>query len=306
MINKGKFFIIDGNALIHRAFHALPPFKTQKGELVNAVYGFASILLNILNKEKPDYIAVTFDVKKKTFRNELYADYKATRVKAPDELYAQIPRIKELVQAFHIPIFEKEGYEADDVIGTLAKQAEKDELHNYIVTGDLDTLQLVNDKTKVYTLIGKFSDPIIYDIPKVLGRYGLKPTQITDMKGLKGDSSDNLKGVSGIGDKTAQILLQKYGTLENVYKNLEEISGSTHEKLAKDRESAFLSKKLATILTDLDLKLDLKSCATHDYDENSLRQIFEELEFKSLLKRLDEFHKNSLEKRNSEKQSTLF
>lgn len=301
-----KLILIDGNAIIHRAFHALPPFKTSSGELVNAVYGFASILLNILNNEKPDFIAVAFDVKKKTFRDELYTEYKATRVKAPQELYDQIPRIKELVSAFKIPIFEKEGYEADDVLGTLAKQADKKNINTYIVTGDLDTLQLVTDKTRVMALAQKFSEPVIYDISKVMGRYGLKPTQIADMKGLQGDSSDNIKGVRGIGPKATKDLLQKYGTIENIYKNLHEISGSSHDKLKADKESAFLSKKLATIVTDVDISLDLDACKTHEYDENRLHQMFGELEFKSLLHRLDSFHKNSTEKRNEENQASLF
>lgn len=308
MPDSPKLILIDGNAIIHRAFHGLPPFKTSSGELVNAVYGFASILLNILNKEQPDHIAVAFDMKKKTFRHEQYADYKATRQKAPDELYAQIPRVRELVQAFKIPIFEVEGFEADDILGTLAAQADKKGLRTFIVTGDLDTLQLVTEKTNVMALQSKFSEPVIYDIAKVLGRYGLSPAQIPDMKGLQGDSSDNIKGVQGIGPKTAQTLLQKYGSIENIYKHLDEITGSTHDKLQKDEESAHLSKHLATIVTDMDITLDLDACRTHEYDEATLRAIFEALEFKSLLIRLNTFHKHSSDKRVAEQnvQATLF
>lgn len=311
-----KLILIDGNAIIHRAFHAFPPFKTPQGELVNAVYGFASILLTILNKEQPDYIAVAFDLKGPTFRHEEYKEYKATRIKAPDELYSQIPRIHELVKAFRIPIFTKEGYEADDVLGTLAKQAEQQatigkniDLHTYIVTGDLDTLQLVSEKTSVLATTQKFSEPVIYNIPKVMARYGLTPSQITDMKGLQGDSSDNLKGVQGIGPKTAKTLLQKYGSVENIYKNLDQITGSAHDKLAKDKESAFQSKRLATIITDVpDIKLDLPACKTNDYDENTLRRMFETLNFKSLLARLNTFHSISNGKKATENQlqSTLF
>lgn len=306
MTNLQKLILIDGNALIHRAFHALPPFKTSTGELVNAVYGFASVLLNLLNKEKPDYIAVAFDMKAKTFRHEEYKDYKATRVKAPQELYDQIPRIKDLVKAFEIPIFEMEGFEADDILGTLAKQADQKNLYTYIVTGDLDTLQLVSEKTKIMTLAAKFSQPVIYDTAKVLGRYGLSPSQITDMKGLQGDNSDNIKGVSGIGPKTTKTLLQKYGNIENIYQHLDEIGGNVHDKLQQDKESAFLSKHLATIVTDMPINLDLSVCKTHEYNEEKLRGIFQSLEFKSLLKRLDDFHKNSLEKRQTESQATLF
>lgn len=295
-----KLLLIDGNAIIHRAFHALPPFKTSRGELVNAVYGFASLLLKILDREKPDYTAVAFDLKAKTFRHQEYKDYKATRIKAPDELYEQIPRIKELVRAFQIPIFEQEGFEADDVLGTLAKQAEGKAVNTRILTGDLDTLQLVTDKTYVLALAQKFSEPVTYDIARVMGRYGLKPSQIPDMKGLQGDTSDNIKGVQGIGPKTAKDLLQKYGTLESIYKNLDEITGSAHTKLAKGHDSAILSKRLATIIIAVPLNLDLEACKTHEYDEGKLRQIFEELEFKSLLKRLEGFHNHSVVKRISE------
>ncbi len=293
-----KLILIDGNAIIHRAFHGIPPFRTTKGELVNAVYGFASILLNILNKELPDYIAVAFDLKGPTFRHLEYKEYKATRMKAPDELYAQIPRIHELVKAFQIPIYTKEGFEADDVLGTLAKQAElrcsEKNLQTFIVTGDLDTLQLVTEKTKILANTQKFSEPIIYDIAKVMDRCGLQPSQIVDMKGLQGDNSDNLKGVPGVGPKTAKTLLQKYGTLENIYKNLSEITGNLHDKLALHKDDAFQSKHLATIITNVpDITLDLSICRAHDYDETTLQAIFAELEFKSLAHRLALFHKHA-------------
>jgi len=306
--NTKKLFLIDGNAIIHRSFHALPPFRTSKGELVNAVYGFASILLHILNTEKPEYIAVSFDLKGPTFRHEEYKEYKATRTKAPDELYEQIPRIKELVKAFQIPIFEQAGFEADDVLGTLAKKADAEGIYTYIVTGDMDTLQLVTDKTSVYSYTGKFSQPIIYDIPKVFERIGLTPSQVPDMKGLQGDSSDNIKGVAGVGAKTTKTLLQKYGTIENLYEHLDEITGSVHDKLLNDKESAFLSKRLATIITDMELNLDLDACTTHEYNEETLRQIFTDLEFNSLLKRLNSFHNHSTAKKEEEKntQSRLF
>lgn len=300
MHEEKKLMLIDGNAIIHRAFHALPPFKTSKGELVNAVYGFASILLNLLNNEKPNYIATAFDLKGKTFRHEQYSEYKATRVKAPDELYEQIPKIKKLVKSFQIPIFEQEGFEADDILGTLSVQAEKEGILTYIVTGDMDALQLVTENIKVYSYTGKFSEPIIYGVQKVLSKYGLTPSQITDMKGLQGDSSDNIKGVAGIGPKTAKTLLQKYGNIENIYQHIDEIKPSTRNKLEKEKESAIMSKDLATIKKDMDIKLDLKACMTHEYDEEDLRKMFEELEFKSLLKRLEAF------KKTSPLQATLF
>lgn len=307
--NPKKLILIDGNAIIHRSFHALPPFKTSTGELVNAVYGFATLLLNVLTKEKPDYIAVTFDVKAKTFRHEQYTEYKATRMKAPDELYAQIPRVKELVQAFCIPIYEMPGYEADDVLGTLAKQAEKEDLLTYIVTGDLDTLQLVTEKTRIMATMPKFSDPTIYDYDKVVGRYGLTPSQITDMKGLQGDNSDNLKGVPGIGPKTARDLLQRYGSVENIYQHLDEIKESVRTKLEANKDSAIQSKYLATIICDVPgIELSLIGCRSHEYDEEKLFNFLTFLEFKTLINRFKSFHNDSRVKRqnNDNLQASLF
>ncbi|MFA6992666.1 MAG: 5'-3' exonuclease H3TH domain-containing protein, partial [Candidatus Gracilibacteria bacterium] len=263
-----KIILIDGNAIIHRAFHAIPPFKTSKGKQVNAVYGFASILLNLLNNEKPDYIAACFDLPGKTFRHKEYEEYKATRVKAPDELYSQIPDIKELVKNFEIPIYEMEGYEADDALGTLAKQAEKNpDLIIHIFTGDMDTLQLVSQRINVLTPAKGLKEKVIYTPQKVLSKYGISPGQIPDMKGLQGDSSDNIKGVKGIGPKTTRILLQKYGNLENIYKHINEMRGKVHENLERDELSAFFSRKLATIITDVPIKLNLENCKTHEYDK---------------------------------------
>ena len=285
---KKKLLLIDGNAIIHRAYHALPPLTTKKGELVNAVYGFASTLLNVINKFKPDYILATFDLKAPTFRHKEFADYKATRVKAPDELYAQIGRVKELVRAFNIPIYEKEGFEADDIIGTLVRQSEmsEEDIENIIVTGDLDTLQMIGPKTKVYTMRRGISDAVEYDEGKVMERYGLLPKQLTDFKGLRGDPSDNIPGVKGIGEKTAAELLKKYGTLENVYRNIAEIKGATREKLERDKTNAILSKKLGTIETKSPVELDIEKTKTHDFDRKKVIEFFNELNFFSLIKRL--------------------
>ncbi|MFH1534237.1 MAG: 5'-3' exonuclease H3TH domain-containing protein [Nitrospirota bacterium] len=304
-----KIILIDGNAVIHRAFHALPPFKTSQGEQVNAVYGFSSILLNLLNYEKPEYIAVSFDLKGPTFRHEEYKEYKATRKKAPDELYSQIPRIKDIVRAFEIPIYEIEGFEADDVLGTLAKQIEKKEdIKTYIFTGDMDTLQLVTEKTMVLSPARGIKEPIIYDVQKVLSKYGLKPSQVPDMKGLQGDSSDNIKGVAGVGAKTAKTLLQKYGNLENIYDHLDEITGKVHDNLKNDKENAFFSRKLATIVTDVPIELDIEECRTHEYDKEKILTLFGELEFKTLMGRLTKFNNHSKEKKIQEDntQQSLF
>lgn len=282
-----KLVLIDGNAIMHRAYHALPPLSTKKGELVNAVYGFASTMLSVIENLKPDYIAASFDLAGPTFRHEAYKEYKATRTKAPDEFYRQIPRVKEFVKDFNIPIFEKEGYEADDIIGTLTKQAEKtEEVEVVIVTGDLDTLQLVSGKTSVYTMRKGLSDSVIYDEEKVRERYNLEPIQIIDYKGLRGDPSDNIPGVKGIGEKTATELLVKHGTVEKIYQSLSEIKDSVKEKLERDRLKAFMSKKLATISTDVPVKLELEKTRVHDFDREKLVNLFKELNFYSLIKRI--------------------
>jgi DNA polymerase I len=299
-----KLFLIDGNAIIHRAFHAIPHFSTSKGELINAVYGFSSMLLNIINNQTPEYIAVSFDRPAKTFRHKEYKEYKATRTKAPDELYAQIPRIKEVVKTFNIPIYEIDGFEADDVLGTLARQAEEapDELSTYIVTGDMDTLQLVTDKTSVFAPHKGFKESIIYTPNKVLAKHGLSPSQIIDYKALKGDSSDNIPGVPGIGEKTAVTLLQKYKTLDSTYEHLDEIVGAVHDKLADNREQAYLSKRLATIVLDVPVELEIGECKTHKFDQAALIALFEELEFKSLLTKLGRFNSHCNAKVEVEKE----
>jgi DNA polymerase I len=288
-----KLVLIDGNAIIHRAYHALPPLTTKKGELVNAVYGFTSLLLKVISDLKPDYILATFDLKGPTFRHEEYKEYKATRVKAPDELYAQFDRVKEVVRAFNIPIFEMAGFEADDVIGTMAHQAEKtDGVENIIVTGDLDTLQLIDDKTTVYALRRGMSDTTVYDTAAVQERYNLRPDQMIDYKGLRGDPSDNIPGVKGIGEKTAIELLQKYGNIENVYQNLSEISGALHDKLERDKSQALLSKRLATIQKNVPVELDLAQAVTREFDRQKIVSLFQELNFFSLIKRLPQDNTN--------------
>jgi len=291
MENKPKkLVLIDGNAIIHRAFHALPPLTNKKGELLNAVYGFTSILLKVINDLKPDYIAASFDLAGPTFRHVEYKDYKATRVKAPDELYAQIGRVKEVVKAFNIPIYEKDGYEADDVIGTMVEQAENspENIESIVVTGDLDTLQLISPKTKVYALRRGMSDTVIYDEKAVDARYGIKPEQVVDYKGLRGDPSDNIPGVKGVGEKTALELIKKYDSIEGVYKNIGEIKGALKEKLERDKMQAFMSKKLSEIVKNVPINLNLSEAVTHEFDRKKITDLFQELNFFSLIKRLPE------------------
>jgi len=283
-----KLILIDANALVHRAFHALPPLTTRSGELVNAVYGFASVLLKVINEMKPDYIAAAFDLAAPTFRHIEYEEYKAKRPKAPDELYEQIPRAKEVLKAFSIPVMEKEGFEADDLIGTLAKKFTKQGVETLIVTGDLDTLQLVNDKIKIFTLKRGLTDTVIYGKKEVEERYGLKPNQMIDYKALRGDPSDNIPGVRGIGEKGACALLKDFGTLENIYRNLDKIkSKSIVEKLKTNKQMAFFSKRLATIQLKVPIKVNLKEL---DWQKNiklnKVKELFNQLNFQTLIRRL--------------------
>lgn len=304
-----KLILIDGNAIIHRAFHATPPFKNENGDLVNAVYGFSSMLLTILNTQQPDYIAVSFDMPGKTFRHTEYKEYKATRKKAPDELYSQIPLIKEVVRTFQIPIYEIEGFEADDVLGTLSKQADKlGNVMTYIATGDRDLLQLITDRTNIIMPLKGFGEVTIYDRDKVMEKYGIKPVQVPEMKGLEGDSSDNIKGVAGIGPKTARTLIEKYGNLEGIFAHIDEITGKVRENLVRDEENAFFSRKMATIITDVDMTLDLNACKMHEYDKQAVIEMFNSLRFKSLLGRLGRVNNHAIEKQNMEKniQPSLF
>lgn len=291
---KQRLLIIDGNALIHRSFHALPPMSNNQGEQLNAVYGFATTLLKAWKELKPSHIVATFDLKGPTFRHEEYKEYKATRVAAPDELYAQIPRVKELVESFGIPIYEKQGFEADDMIGTITKQAPKG-IEKIILTGDMDTMQLVDKTTRVYTLRKGMSDTMLYDPAAVKERYGITPEQVIDYKALRGDPSDNIPGVKGIGEKTATELLQEFGTLEKLYtaladnsKKAQAIKEGVREKLIIDKTNAFLSQKIATIKRDAPIEFDVDAAIVHTYDRQRVVKLFQELNFTSLVSKLPE------------------
>ncbi len=286
-----RLVLIDGNSLIHRAYHALPPLNAPNGEQVNAVYGFTSMLLRVLQELKPEYIAMTFDLPAPTFRHLQYVGYKANRPAADSELVPQFARVRDVVRSFNIPIFEVAGYEADDLVGTLANQAEnlKDQqLETIIVSGDMDTLQLVDDKTKVFAPRKGISDTILFDTKAVEQKYGFGPDQLIDYKGLKGDPSDNIPGVPGIGDKTAQTLIQQYKSLEGVYQHLDDLKGKVKENLTEYAEQAKLSKTLATIDRNAPIKLKLEETKTHDFDRQKILSIFQELGFRSLVNRLAE------------------
>jgi len=299
ILEKKRLVIIDSNALIHRAFHALPPLTAPNRELVNAVYGFLLVFLKALKDLRPEYVAAAFDLPGPTFRKEIYKEYKAKRRKAPDELYAQIPIVKRILSSFNVPIFEKQGFEADDVIGTIAKSAQRrqiaPEIETLIVTGDLDALRLVDKNTRVYTLKKGLSDTVVYDEQLVKERYdGLAPEKLTDYRALRGDPSDNIPGVTGIGPKTATELLKKFGSLDNLYDSLESGEKSDSiplrlkEKLIAYKEQALFSKALAEINTDVPIDFTLEQCRSKPLDKEKIVKIFQEFGFYSLIKRLPE------------------
>lgn len=300
-----RLVLIDGHAILHRAYHAFPlTLKTRRGELVNAVYGFTRILLTVLEDLKPDFLAVAFDLPEPTFRHQEYVGYQIQRPEMDRELVGQIERVYQLVKTLNIPVFTSPSFEADDVIGTLAKQAAFKNVEVMIVTGDKDMMQLVNKKVKVYAPKRGFAEPEIFDEKKVKIFLGVTPKQIIDYKALVGDTSDNYPGVSGIGPKTAVELLNQYGDLKTIYKNLEKIKPLLSQKLQDGKENAYLSQKLATIVTKVPLKLNLKACLVHDYDHQKAVKLFEELEFKSLINKLPGVKKEK-EKKDENNQMSL-
>lgn len=292
MISDSKFIIIDGPAVLHRAWHALPKLTDPNGRVISAVYGFVSLLLKLLREQKPGYVAVAFDTPAPTFRHQAYKEYKATRVAQPQEFYDQFPIIKNLLTTFGIKVLEKDGFEADDLIGALAK---KSSLDNLIVTGDLDTLQLVNPKTQVYFLRQGISEIKIYDQEAVKNRYDLVPEQLIDFKALRGDPSDNIPGARGIGEKTALVLIQKFGNLEQIYQHLKDcekgencqIRDSVKRILLEQKEQIFLGKKLVTIKLDIEGVDQIEQYRLVKADYEKVKKMFEELGFQSLIKRLE-------------------
>ena len=275
-----KLILIDGNSLINRAFYAMPALKTKSGLYTNAVFGFLNMFFKVIEDVKPTHAVVAFDLKAPTFRHKMYADYKGTRKPMPDELRPQIPLLKEVLKSLGVKIIEKEGYEADDVIGTIAKNTD---VFTYIVTGDKDSFQLVDDTTTVYFTKHGVKDVDEFNSQNFLEKTSLVPSQIIHLKALMGDSSDNIPGVKGVGEKTAIGLLQDYKTVDGVYENLDKIKGKLLEKLVLDKDNAFLSKTLATIKTDCDIDLDVSSMRLTLPFSLSAKQKLLELEFKSLV-----------------------
>ena len=282
-----RLMLLDGNGLIYRGYFALPPLTTSKGELVNAVFGFCSIVLRGIQDLAPDYVAVAFDLQGPTFRHEQYAEYKATRQRMPDDLRDQFPKVREVVKALRIPVYELAGFEADDVIGTITVDAERRGLDTTIVTGDLDMLQLVTDHTRLMTTRSGVENTILYDPARIRERFDLVPGQMIDYKALKGDPTDNIPGVPGVGEKTAAKLIREFGTLEALYQRIAEVKpDKLRDKLVEHRESVFMGKDLSTIVRDLPVEFDLEAARLGDYDRETVIRLFREYEFRSLIERL--------------------
>ncbi|GFP20837.1 DNA polymerase I [Candidatus Hakubella thermalkaliphila] len=285
---KKKIVMIDGNNLAYRAYFALPAtIATSSGVQTNSVYGFTSMLIKLLQEEKPDALVVAFDSAAPTFRHRQYAGYKAQRLQMPDQLYHQLSLIEEVIEALGIPMVKMEGYEADDILGTLARRGEQEGLEVLIVTGDRDALQLVSPQVKVMANRRGITDVTVYDLEKVLERYGVPPSQIPDLVGLVGDSSDNIPGILGIGPKTAAKLLAQFGSLEEIYENLQSISNENlRTLLAENEEQARMSKQLSLTEFQVPIQLDFNDCLLNRVDPERVISVFNALEFRTLLERL--------------------
>ena len=296
-----KLLILDSNSLMNRAFYAIPPLTNSEGIHTNAIYGFTNMLLKMKEDIKPDYIVATFDKKAPTFRHKEYDEYKAGRKKMPDELSEQFPIIKELLGLLAINIYEIDGFEADDIIGTVAKIAEKNNIEVYIVTGDKDALQLATTTTKVVITKKGVSETAVYDEKIFIDEFGITPTQFIDVKGLMGDKSDNIPGIPGVGEKTAFKLIQTYGSIEEVLKNIEEISGKKlKENLTTYSEQGIFSKKLATIMTEVPIEIDLDEIKSKEnYDGSKLKKLLLKLGMKSVISKLGDIEENAVEEEDT-------
>jgi DNA polymerase-1 len=297
----GKLVIIDGNAILHRAFHALPPLTTKSGEPINAVYGLVSMLIRVITDLKPTHITVCFDEKEKTFRQIELPTYQAQRPPMASDLSSQFAKARDFLTAANIPVYSKPGFEADDVIGTIATEAKNDVV---IVTGDRDQLQLIDDKKniKLYMPIAGLINAKLYSEAETVGRMGVPPTQIVDLKSLTGDPSDNYFGIVGIGPKTAITLLSRYKTIKGIYKNLDEIPEKLREKLIKGKKSADQSYMLATIVRNVPIDIDFEAMKDWKLDSPAVIKLFEEFGFKTLTARIKKVGED-IEK---EKQGALF
>jgi len=305
MMNDKKILIIlDSNSLLHRAYHALPHLTTKKGELVNAIYGFLLVLFKTIREFEPDYISACFDTPQPTFRHQTFKEYKAKRPPTPEDLSPQISKLKEVLKIFNIQTFEKEGFEADDIIATISKLAHQQQiapkLETIVLSGDLDTLQLIDDYTKVYFLKKGVKETILYDKNRVQERYGVSAPQLLDFKALIGDPSDNIPGVPSIGEKTATRLIQQFNNLENLYQKLPS-QEKLKTKLLEFQKQVFLNKTLVKLDKDVAIDFNLKECQRKEYNREKVIQLLKELEFQSLINRLPEIERKVEKKKNREK-----
>lgn len=299
---QSKLVIFDGNAIMHRAFHAIPPLTTKNGEPINAIYGLVSMLINVVDKLKPTHIIVCFDEKAKTFRQKLLPTYQSQRPETAHDLISQFDKARDFLKAVKIPVYSKSGYEADDVIGTIATNNKIEE--TIIVTGDRDILQLVDDKKgiKLFMPIGGLSNGKIFGEKETLERLGVMPNRIIDYKALVGDASDNYFGVSGIGPKTAISLLSKFNKFDEIYKNLDKIPVKLKEKLEKGKNSAKLSYKLATIVKNVPLKIGFEDSSKWDLASEDVLKLFSKFGFRTLSARIKKLGENI----ETEKQGSFF
>ncbi len=292
--NKKVFMLIDGSAILHRAFHSMPAgFSSSNGTPTGALYGFSSMLLKLIQNVRPDYIAVAFDRSAPTFRQQMYVDYHANRPKAPDDLREQFTTVRELLAEIGIPVYEVDGFEGDDVIGTINRKINTDfqDIVVYIVTGDRDMLQLVDTDTHVIMPVKGISEVKLFDSARVLEKFGVRPDQIVDLKAFMGDASDNYPGVPGVGPKTAMTLLQKYEHFETVFEKISEIEKDNPKlavKLASGSDQAFMAKKLATIECEVPFVFSMEDCKIENFTAKNFEKSFTRFEFNSLIKRLDE------------------
>ena len=283
-----RLMLLDGYGLVYRGYFALPPLTTSKGELVNGAFGFASIVLRGLQDLQPDYLAVSFDLPGPTFRHEQYAEYKATRTRMPDDLRDQFPKVREIVKALRIPVYEMQGFEADDVIGTITKQLDaRDDLETTIVTVDLDMLQLVTPRVRLMTTRSGVENTVMYDVAKIDERFGLRPDQMIDYKALKGDPTDNIPGVPGVGEKTAAKLIRDFGDLDALLARLDEVTpAKLGDKLREHVDQILMGRELSRIVRDLPIEIDLEAARLGDYDRDTVVRLFREYEFRTLIERL--------------------
>ncbi len=281
-----KIIVVDGNSLANRAFYAMPYLSNRQKEPSGAVFGFANLLVKLISTTRPDYIAVAFDHARKTFRNEIYADYKAKRKETPPDLVAQFPVIKKMLDVMGIKIFEKAGIEADDIIGTISRNSG---IENILVSGDRDLLQLINDTTSVWLTRKGVTETELFDKNNLQEKFGVTAQGVVELKALMGDQSDNIPGIAGVGEKTALSLIQEYGSLDVVYENISKISGKLQEKLSNGKNDAYMSKQLATIKTDCEIGFDLKDCEYVYPFSQEVRDFFDDWDFRSLVSRQDIF-----------------